>query len=187
MPKIRSSTFSQSNQSNQAHHPTNILHQPTLQDPDIPRDGISSKEDEFKSSFPVYYQLIKYLLIYHKLPTWKIQLDNAKRRAGFCNYQHNYLSFSSHLIGHNEISFEDKANIILHEIAHAKAGPFTYHGPVWKKIAKQIGCDGNTYHNLILQEPRYQYSCPCGMLTFKMYRRTNKIYQCSSCEKMACL
>ncbi len=34
-------------------------------------------------------------------------------------------------------SFDD---LILHEIAHANAGPGAGHGPIWKAEARRIGC-----------------------------------------------
>jgi len=146
---------------------------------------LETKEEEFQDKFPVFFSLIKYLLIFHKLPGWKLRLDNAKQRAGLCNYQEKCLSFSHHLLANLEISFEKKANIILHEIAHAMAGPYTQHGPVWKKIAKKIGCDGKTYHDLVLKTPKYVYTCPCGTLSLRRFRKSTKAYRCRSCGDIA--
>jgi len=146
---------------------------------------LETKENDFENKFPVFFSLIKYLLIFYKLPEWKLRLDNAKQRAGLCNYQEQYLSFSHHLLANLEISFESKANIILHEIAHAIAGPYTQHGPVWKKIAKNIGCDAKTYHDLVLKTANYVYTCPCGTLSLRRFRKSTKVYRCRSCGDIA--
>lgn len=146
---------------------------------------LETKEEEFQDKFPVFFFLIKYLLIFYKLPGWKLRLDNAKQRAGLCNYQEKYISFSHHLLANLEISFESKANIILHEIAHAIGGPYTQHGPVWKKIAKNIGCDAKTYHDLVLKTPNYLYTCPCGTLSMRRFRKSTKVYRCRSCGDIA--
>jgi predicted SprT family Zn-dependent metalloprotease len=80
------------------------------------------------------------LLAEHGLHDWRVELDRAKRRAGICRYSDRTIGLSAPLTRlHSEAEVRDT---VLHEIAHALAGPRAGHGPRWKAVARRIGCSG---------------------------------------------
>ncbi|HEU4757078.1 MAG TPA: SprT-like domain-containing protein, partial [Agromyces sp.] len=56
---------------------------------------------------------------------WTFGFDNAKKRAGLCNYTEKRISVSRYLA----LRYEDDEihQILLHEVAHAMAGPRAGH------------------------------------------------------------
>jgi len=78
------------------------------------------------------------LMTRHGLAGWRFELDRAKRRAGICRHQQRTIGLSAPLTRlHPEAEVRDT---ILHEIAHALAGPRAGHGPAWVATALRIGC-----------------------------------------------
>ena len=70
----------------------------------------------------------------HGLHDWTVRLDNARRRAGQCDYRRREISLSRHYVRH-----ADDAHIrdtILHEIAHALVGPHHGHDAAWRRKAR---------------------------------------------------
>jgi predicted SprT family Zn-dependent metalloprotease len=111
---------------------------------------------------------------------WSLELDNAKRRFGRCSYCKQTISLSSPLI---ELNNEEVVrNTILHEIAHAKAGPNTHHGQKWIEIARSIGCNGKRCYNdeVITPEPKWIGSCPNGHEINRL-RKPNGRRSCCRC------
>ena len=76
---------------------------------------------------------------------WSFGFDHAKRRAGLCNFTARRITVSRHLA----LRFDDDEihQILLHEVAHALAGPGAGHGPQWKRIAAEIGYAGGRTHD----------------------------------------
>ncbi len=73
----------------------------------------------------------------HGLHEWNLRFDESIRFLGKCNYRDKTVHLSrSHALDGKDTEIRDT---ILHEIAHALAGPKARHGPKWKTIAKQIG------------------------------------------------
>ena len=73
----------------------------------------------------------------HGLDTWTFAFLEAERRLGDCHYQDRVIRIGrAHALDASEAEIKDT---ILHEIAHALAGPEARHGPKWKAIAKRIG------------------------------------------------
>jgi hypothetical protein len=71
---------------------------------------------------------------------WSFGFDHARTRAGLCNFTDKRISVSRHLAAKYE---DDEVHqILLHEVAHAIAGPRAGHGPQWKSIAFELGYDG---------------------------------------------
>lgn len=80
------------------------------------------------------------LMRLHKLDGWRFAYNNRKRAAGICSYRNRTIELSALLT-----QFADERDVldtILHEIAHAMAGPSAGHGWEWQRIAKSIGCNG---------------------------------------------
>ena len=75
-------------------------------------------------------RLARTLMDYHCLGTWVFRFDRAIRRFGCCNWTTRTISLSAVLTRSN--TDEQIRDTILHEIAHALAGPRAGHGKLWK-------------------------------------------------------
>lgn len=113
------------------------------------------------------------------LPHWKVLFDNARTRAGRCNFSTASLTFSRNLVAY--ASPREMRNIILHEIAHALAGPEHAHNKHWREIALHIGCDGERCHTLQLNKPRWILCCPRGCWRKRRFQRSIKSRACKRC------
>lgn len=81
--------------------------------------------------------LAKRLIAQYLDSSWTFRFSHAKRWHGQCNYTKKTISLSyTHTSANDE---EVVLDTILHEIAHALT-PGAGHGPIWKTIAKRIGC-----------------------------------------------
>ena len=85
------------------------------------------------------------LIRLHLDATWTFDFDHAKRRAGLCNFSEKRITVSRYLAGRYE---DDEVHqILLHEVAHALAGPAAGHGPKWKATARELGYVGKRLHD----------------------------------------
>lgn len=77
----------------------------------------------------------------HELDDWQFRLDRATSRFGSCNHRCKTITMSRLLVTLNDK--REVRDTILHEIAHALAGPkVRAHGREWREIALRIGCNG---------------------------------------------
>lgn len=135
------------------------------------------------------------------LTKYGIKFSKGKSNMGQCFYDspvynsdgsYNYersrvtLKFSTFWFEH--APEEEIIDTILHEIAHAMAGPKAGHGYQWKKIARQIGCSGNrTGSTSLSKEVKEQVSkwkgvCPSGHTVFRdRLTRNSRSGSCSTC------
>ena len=73
----------------------------------------------------------------HGLKDWTLAFVEARRRLGDCRFQDRVIRISrAHALEGSEEQIRDT---VLHEIAHAIAGPEAGHGPLWKAAARRIG------------------------------------------------
>ena len=73
----------------------------------------------------------------HGLTGWTLAFGEARKRLGACHFRHHVIWISrTHALDGSEEQIRDT---VLHEIAHAIAGPEAGHGPLWKAIARRIG------------------------------------------------
>ena len=73
----------------------------------------------------------------HGLSSWTLAFVETKRRLGDCHFRDRVIRISrTHALERNEEQIRDT---VLHEIAHAIAGPEAGHGPLWKATARRIG------------------------------------------------
>ena len=70
---------------------------------------------------------------------WVLGFDRAKRRAGQCNYTRKTITLSEYFVRMNE--WDEVRNTILHEAAHALAGPGAGHGYLWAKQCRLVGIE----------------------------------------------
>ncbi len=122
------------------------------------------------------------LLRQHGLGEWSLVFDRAKRRAGSCRYADRTLTLSTPLtLLYDEAEVRDT---LLHEIAHALAGPQHGHDEVWRATARRVGCSAQRC--VSPDAPRvpgdWQGRCPQGH-TAERYRRPTRLLLCSRCRQ----
>ncbi len=93
------------------------------------------------------------------LPQWRFAFDHAKRRAGACRHHDSTISVSRHLM---ELYSEELVReTLLHEIAHALAGPEHNHDAVWRRTARAIGSNGAARIPAAAPQPPAPWIGPC--------------------------
>ena len=98
------------------------------------------------------------LIAQHQLSGWSFRFDHARQRCGSCDYANAQISLSRHFAQLN--SKDEVYNTLLHEIAHAMAGPRVGHGPKWQSIAKQIGARAEaTNGQAEMPKPKWSLAC----------------------------
>lgn len=110
---------------------------------------------------------------------WRFAFDRATRRFGHCHYTRKTISLSRRLTSLNETAAV--RNMILHEIAHALLPRGAGHGPVWRKLAVSIGCDGRRLHSAVTV-PKWLATCPACGREVRYQRRRTKL-ACRRCCK----
>jgi predicted SprT family Zn-dependent metalloprotease len=120
-------------------------------------------------------------IVKHGLDGWTFRLADTKRRLGVCNYRSRQIEIAEYYALNS--SPETVIDTLLHEIAHAIAGPAAAHGPVWKATAARLGatpraCDNS--HEAIVQPGDWQATCPTCKRTIHRYKRPKSLsgYRC---------
>ena len=73
----------------------------------------------------------------HGLRDWSLEFNRTRRQLGACEWETKRIFLSRmHAV---QKPPELVTDVILHEIAHALAGPEAGHGPEWKAIAIRLG------------------------------------------------
>ncbi|HEU0257185.1 MAG TPA: SprT-like domain-containing protein [Microbacteriaceae bacterium] len=122
------------------------------------------------------------LIALHLDPGWTFAFDTAKTRAGLCSYARKRISVSRHLAaryGDDEIH-----QVLLHEVAHALAGPGAGHGPAWLGVARRIGYAGGRLHDGAVAEDLAPWvgTCPRGHTHYR-YRTPRRPLSCRLCGR----
>ncbi|WP_417510314.1 SprT-like domain-containing protein [Microbacterium sp.] len=122
------------------------------------------------------------LIRMHLDESWAFGFDNAKRRAGQCDFRAKRITVSRYLAAR----FDDDEihQVLLHEVAHALAGHRAAHGPSWKRIAREIGYVGGTTHQgeTAVELAPWIGTCPVGHVTYR-HRRPSRATSCAKCSK----
>lgn len=123
------------------------------------------------------------LIELHLNPTeWSFGFDHAKTRAGLCNYTKKHISVSRYLAAR----FDDDEihQVLLHEVAHALAGPRAGHGAAWKVTARELGYVGKRTHDgdSATEHASWVGTCPAGHVHYR-YRRPVKPLSCGKCSR----
>jgi len=122
------------------------------------------------------------LIELHLDSSWSFGFDNAKTRAGLCNYTHKRITVSKYLAAKYE---DDEIHqVLLHEVAHAIAGTRAGHGPQWKAIAKDLGYEGKRLHDGAIASELAPWvgTCPAGHVHYR-YRRPARMLACGTCSR----
>jgi predicted SprT family Zn-dependent metalloprotease len=117
----------------------------------------------------------------HGLLGWTFGLADTKRRLGVCKYRTKRIEIAGYYALNSPP--ETVLDTLLHEIAHAIAGPAARHGPAWKAVAVRLGatpraCDNS--HEAVVQPGDWQATCPACKKTFHCYKRPKSLggYRC---------
>lgn len=122
--------------------------------------------------------LAKKLIAEHLDPEWTFKFSHAKKWLGICDYGKKEIRLSE--IHTSKSPEEDVLDTILHEIAHALT-PGAGHGPIWKHVAKSIGCSAKVKGKAAATlDEMYSWciSTSCGKpLKFYTRRPSRKVFQ----------
>lgn len=118
----------------------------------------------------------------HLDSSWTFAFDNAKRRAGACDYTRKRITVSRYLAAR----YDDETNrqTLLHEIAHALAGARAGHGAAWKRTALALGYTGGvTHHGETATElAPWVGVCPAGHIAYR-HRKATRPTSCAKCSR----
>lgn len=119
----------------------------------------------------------------HLDPTeWSFDFDHARRRAGQCHFGRRRITVSRHLAA--RFSDDDIHQVLLHEVAHALAGPDAGHGPTWQRLARDLGyVGGRTHDGEVARElATWVGKCPAGHEHVR-FRRPTRVTSCALCAR----
>ena len=121
------------------------------------------------------------LILQHGLDGWSFQFDSAQKRAGACVFSTQIISLSRfYCIRASDAQIRDT---VLHEIAHALAGPKHNHDATWKRIARSIGCTADRCHTVDFAPAKHIASCSrCGWHQKKNRRLRGGV--CRTCGQL---
>lgn len=126
-------------------------------------------------------------LIRQHLPTehgWKFAWGKGKRSVGFCDWASREIRLSRFFAEVNTI--ERMRETILHEIAHACAGPRAGHGAAWKAECVRLGCPPERLANpedIVAVPGAWTIECPrCGVLGQRHRPIKIEQYRCRHCR-----
>ena len=120
-------------------------------------------------------------MVKHGLHGWTFGFADTKRRLGACKYRTKCIEIAEfYALGSPR---ETVLDTLLHEIAHAIAGPAARHGPAWKAIAMRLGatpraCENS--HQAVVRPGDWQATCPACKKCFHRFRRPKSLngYRC---------
>ncbi|PZE69731.1 SprT-like domain-containing protein [Curtobacterium sp. MCBD17_021] len=114
--------------------------------------------------------------------SWAFAFDNAKTRAGQCDFARRRITVSRHLAV--RFTPEDVEQVLLHEIAHALSGPRAGHGPTWRRTAAALGYTGSRLHDgpIASELAPWVGHCPAGHEHFR-YRTPTRPLACARCSR----
>lgn len=122
------------------------------------------------------------LIDLHLDRSWTFGFDNAKTRAGLCNYTEKRITVSRYLAAKYE---DDEIHqVLLHEVAHAIAGTRAGHGPKWKAVASELGYEGKRLHGGAIADELAPWigTCPAGHVHYR-YRKPTRPLACGKCSR----
>lgn len=146
------------------------------------RGPYSSRLNSSSMDFNDAANLARALIAEHGLSDWSFRFNHGKRTLGLCHYDGKRIELSRYFVARN-----DQAAVrdtILHEIAHALAGPKVGHGPAWRAICLKIGAAPKRLDDQAdMPKGRWLAQCPgCGQAHTRFRRPLrSRIYICRTC------
>lgn len=113
-------------------------------------------------------------LVKFELRGWRFQVTRAVRTLGTCRYGPRIIGMSRFLIQMNPL--EETRDTLLHELAHALVGPQHGHGPLWRSVARYLGCRPERLAGPGVVMPAGRWVAACGACgrTFRRHRRLRR-------------
>jgi len=136
---------------------------------------------------PAARHLAETLLAEHGLsaadPPWTFRFNRRKRALGICHYDAQRIELSSHFVAANDL--DEVRDTVLHEIAHALAGPAAGHGAAWKAACVKVGARPQRLAppQIAMPPGRWRARCPGCNALHTRHRRPSKgrDYFCRTC------
>lgn len=95
-------------------------------------------------------------LLARHLPGWTFAFNRQRRTLGLCRYRERRIELSR---PHAEAgSMAQARETLLHEIAHALAGPGTGHGPAWQRQMRLLNLEPTVTANPDYQLKDYRWA-----------------------------
>jgi predicted SprT family Zn-dependent metalloprotease len=122
------------------------------------------------------------LIALHLDASWSFGFDSAKTRAGLCSFTDKRITVSRYLA--SRYDDDEIHQVLLHEIAHALAGPRAGHGPLWRRIAAELGYEGKRTHDGAIADELAPWvgTCPGGHTHYR-YRKPARTLACGACSR----
>ena len=122
------------------------------------------------------------LIRLHLDETWSFGFDSAKRRLGACHYQAKRITVSRYLVP--LLEDDEIHQTLLHEVAHAIAGPEANHNAEWLRVARELGYEGDARHPSpgAVDLAPWVGECPNGHLSYR-YREPQREASCGRCAR----
>lgn len=118
----------------------------------------------------------------HGLTDWKVEWDRAKRRAGQCRHDSKKITLSATLAKIYPPAV--MVDVVLHEVAHALAGPKHKHDQHWKRIAVSLGATPKALLPPTLPTPHapWEGTCAhCGLVK-RLHSMPRRVVSCGRCS-----
>ena len=112
---------------------------------------------------------------------WSLRIGRKKRTLGVCYFDEKVIELSQYFIELNNA--DEVRDVILHEVAHALAGPGTGHGPVWARTAVRLGAKPQALNHTAVQPPaRWVGICVHGRHLLDRYRKPRNLNWYCTCD-----
>lgn len=117
----------------------------------------------------------------HLDASWSFAFDHAKVRAGLCDFTRKRITVSRYLAA--RFDDEDNYQTLLHEVAHALAGPAEGHSKRWLGIARELGYIGGVRHTgeTAKELAAWVGVCPSGHTIYR-HRKPARASSCTRCS-----
>ena len=135
------------------------------------------------------HALAEVLMQEHLGDDWTFRFDRAKQRFGACRFHIKTISLSEHLTKLNDV--DQVQDTILHEIAHALAGPNAGHGRKWQQQCEDIGAKPERCYSSAAVEqpdPNWVGRCPgCGytITRYRLHEKSRRVACSTCCQRFA--
>ena len=121
-------------------------------------------------------------LVNKYIPGWGLGWICSQRVYGKCSFGEHLIKLSLPLVQRNSV--EETTNTILHEIAHAMAGPEHNHDWYWKAQCMKIGARPERCFNLneVDNGAEWKSKCLCAGKVHKAIRKPRRELICTACR-----
>jgi hypothetical protein len=119
------------------------------------------------------------------LKGWTLKFNKRVRALGICRYWPRKIELSIHLVAAGDLG--EIKETLLHEVAHALAGPGAGHGRVWRARAVEVGARPEPCGGEHIKMPAGRWQAVgggCGS-EFQRYRRPRTLlgWHCRGCGR----